>query len=229
LSDRAANLEAIEERLKLDVMAEAEYYGGIILVQEEAGEEEVLNTWVAAKCVQTPKELWQSMKEDGYNVTYHRVPVSNDQSLEDGVLDQYASILAEVPTASSLVFNCGFGIKRTTFAMSVALLIRRKQLMLEGKDDPYEVVGIGSGVDAQAAAILRSSHEQAMRDRSLLRLMNVLQRCRLTRNHSGLSLTTTLISFLNLLGLADHSQQMVLNLLSSNPRLLENLRLVQSK
>lgn len=38
---------------------------------------------------------------------------------------------------TALVFNCGMGAVRTTFAMVAACIIRRKQLIVRGMDDPY--------------------------------------------------------------------------------------------
>ena len=41
------------------------------------------------------------------------------------------------PATTALVFNCGMGAVRTTFAMVAACVIRRKQLLVRGMDDPY--------------------------------------------------------------------------------------------
>lgn len=41
------------------------------------------------------------------------------------------------PATTALVFNCGMGAVRTTFAMAAACIIRRKQLIVRGMDDPY--------------------------------------------------------------------------------------------
>lgn len=180
LSHRAENLEAVEQRLKEDIITEATYNNGLILVHEEV-EESMIHTWISSDLVRTPKELWTEMTLE-YNVLYHRIPVAKTQSPEDGILDQYYSILISTPTSSSLVFNCGLGVVRTSFAMSTALIVRRQQLLHEGKPDAYGIVKtrrasrIGDE-DETAAAVIRASQEQATRDQSLLRLMNVLQKC----------------------------------------------------
>ena len=41
------------------------------------------------------------------------------------------------PVTTSLVFNCGAGVVRTTYAMVAASILRRKQHMLQGLTDPY--------------------------------------------------------------------------------------------
>lgn len=181
LSDRAENIEAIESRLKADILREAARYGGVILVQEEISTDQILNTWVAVDAVRTVRELWEEVAKD-YNLVYHRIPVTRDQSPEDRYLDVYTTILAAVPTTSSLVFNCGLGQVRTTFAMSAALIVRRKQLMQEGREDPYGIEMEDNPATSPrlpivgVAKVMRSRSEQAIRDRSLLRLTSVLQK-----------------------------------------------------
>lgn len=189
LSDRAENLEAIEIRLKEDIIREGTRYGGLILVQEEIGNGEIINTWVAVDSVRTVREVWEQVTKEGYNLKYFRLPIAKDQSPDDDTyLDTYTSILATIPTSSALVFNCGLGVVRTTFAMSTATLIRRRQLMLEGKGDCFgmslSLDSSGGGVgqegknseEERAKIILFERKEQSRRDQSLLRLMNVLQK-----------------------------------------------------
>ncbi|GAA6059315.1 hypothetical protein JCM10212_005895 [Sporobolomyces blumeae] len=221
ISNRAENLEEIEARLKQDVIREAARYGGLVLVHSEdptpnsaAGTSSTITpTWVSADNVRTVRELFSQIREKGYNVVFHRTPVSRDQSPADGYLDLYTSLLSTIPTTSSLVFNCGVGVVRTTFAMSAALIVRRKQLLDEGAVDPYGLV-LGEHSDevlesptlkaqdkGTAARMMRGRIEQAERDRSLLRLMHVLSK-----------------------SLPAGSQGTILSLLSLNPGLMENLR-----
>lgn len=91
LSDRAENLEAIETRMKNDILQEANRcasscsenkhihrtsarYGGLILTHNEmaadTGEGAILPTWTSVDVtnVKTSRELWSQMKEDGWNV-----------------------------------------------------------------------------------------------------------------------------------------------------------------
>ncbi|KAL1739376.1 inositol hexakisphosphate-domain-containing protein [Schizophyllum fasciatum] len=78
LSDRAENLEAIELRLKNDILQEATRYGGLVLTHNEmasdSGEGAILPTWTAVDVnnVRTSRELWTQMKNQGWNVDYHR-------------------------------------------------------------------------------------------------------------------------------------------------------------
>ncbi|GAA5932545.1 uncharacterized protein JCM15063_001257, partial [Sporobolomyces koalae] len=224
ISNRAENLEEIEARLKQDVLKESLRYGGLVLIHSEdasatpskQGSSHITPTWVSADNVRTVRELFSQIREAGYNVTFHRTPVSRDQSPGDGYLDHYTSLISTVPTTSSLVFNCGVGVVRTTFAMSAALIVRRKQLLEEGAVDPYGLatsdIGDG-GIDVLGSPTLRSQDkataermikgrlEQAERDRSLLRLMHVLSK-----------------------SLPAGSQGTILSLLSLHSGLMENLR-----
>ncbi|GAA5856222.1 hypothetical protein JCM8547_000828 [Rhodosporidiobolus lusitaniae] len=214
ISDRPENLEEIESRLKQDVLRESARYGGLVLVHSElpapspSSAGALQPTWIAADEILTARELFSSLRQGGYNVQYFRTPVGRDQSPNDGYLDAYTSLLSRIPTSTSLVFNCGAGVVRSTFAMSVALLVRRRQLIDEGKEDPYKAVlekgAVAGGGEMEirgAAKVLRAQSEQAGRDKSLLRLMHVLARC-----------------------LPPHKQSIVLSLLSSQSSLLENLR-----
>ncbi|POY76292.1 hypothetical protein BMF94_0487 [Rhodotorula taiwanensis] len=207
ISDRAENLEEIEARLKADVVREAARYGGLVLVHDETREGDILPSWVSADEVLTAKELFSNIRQEGYNVHYYRTPVGRDQSPSDGYLDTYTSLLASIPTSTSLVFNCGAGVVRSTFAMSVALIVRRKQLLDQGHADPYEAAVREGGYTPHeapnqgAVKVLKAQSEQEARDKSLLRLMHILHNC-----------------------LPANSQAAVLTLLSSRSMLLENLR-----
>ncbi|GAA6033114.1 hypothetical protein JCM8097_002951 [Rhodosporidiobolus ruineniae] len=205
ISDRAENLEEIEARLKQDVLRESARYGGLVLVHSESPTGQLQPTWIATDEVLTARELFSSLRSSGYNVSYYRTPVGRDQSPNDGYLDLYTSLLARIPTSTSLVFNCGAGVVRSTFAMSVALLVRRRQLIEQGAEDPYGVMGEqadGKQVEVRGAArVLKAQSEQAARDKSLLRLMHVLAKC-----------------------LPSRHQATILGLLSSQSSLLENLR-----
>lgn len=229
LSDRAENLEAIEERLKNDILQESAKHGGLILTHNElpaeSGDGAVLPTWthVDKVNVRTSRELWDEMRADGWNVEYHRIPISPDRPIEDNYLDAYLRVIKNTdPVRSALVFSCGMGAVRTTFAMVAAVIVRRKMLLARGLEDPYPsrssfLSNLGSGsykmgnsspgistptnqvaTDIKLAQALENASAQQDQNKSLLRLTYVLQQ------HL-------------------HSQS-VIALLMAQPALLESLR-----
>ncbi|OAV90528.1 hypothetical protein PTTG_02608 [Puccinia triticina 1-1 BBBD Race 1] len=219
-SENADNIEAIELRLKTDIIKESQKYGGLVLVHDETVEGDILPTWITADDVKTTREMWEEVKSEGYHVEYYRIPIANDQAPEDSYLDRYVAILRTIPTSTNLIFNCGMGLVRTTFAMSAAIIMRRRQVIKEGGEDLFGLEsaqapgethmdncpsplpeGGSFGPGFKAIKALTILGEQQHRTRSLLRLMQLLQR----------SLPTA-------------SQHSVMELLTTQPNLLENLR-----
>ncbi|KAI0072968.1 hypothetical protein K474DRAFT_1723915 [Panus rudis PR-1116 ss-1] len=202
LSDRAENLEAIELRLKNDILFEANRFGGLILTHNElgmssdSGDGAIVPTWTAVdnRNVRTMRELMEQMKKEGWNVDYYRIPISPDRPIEDNYLDAYLRVIKETdPLETALVFNCGMGAVRTTFAMVAACIIRRKQLMSIGMADPYtsKPVAHRSGISTPSGSQLtdtkiQQSLEQASAqqdmNRSLLRITYILDQCLEAKN-----------------------------------------------
>lgn len=88
---------------------------------------------------------------------------------QDNYLDAYLRVIKNTdPLRSSLVFSCGMGAVRTTFAMIAALIVRRKMIMLRGFEDPYAIkpsrpsagssgYNTVSGISSNATYIIASS------------------------------------------------------------------------
>ena len=71
----------METRLKVDILAEAELYEGQILVTDENDDFTTFDLMlqVSASDVQTPREVFDELHEDGYNVHYERIPVTDEK------------------------------------------------------------------------------------------------------------------------------------------------------
>ncbi|PWY97867.1 hypothetical protein BCV70DRAFT_202357 [Testicularia cyperi] len=234
LSMRADNLEAIELRLKQDILREAARYGGLLMVHEETAQGKIEPTWIAVDeaSVHTVREVWERVKAEGWRVDYHRIPIAEDQAIENNYLDAYTQVIKDLdPTETSLVANCGIGFTRTTFAMVAAVILRRKQMLLLGFRDPFEPLteqpksppqtaanqssslggsgsgsgGTGTPAHSGVARSLRQASEQQAQNLSLLRLIRVL----------NVSLST-------------RDSQSTIEILLSNPALLESLRKANS-
>lgn len=109
-TDSADNLEQMESRLKEDILKEAKRYGGVVLIHEEqpipdSKDTKIVPVWVAADEVKTPKELFQSVMDEGYRVSYHRIPITANQSPEREYLDAYLSLMRSIPVEDCLIFN----------------------------------------------------------------------------------------------------------------------------
>jgi hypothetical protein len=72
---------------------------------------------------------------------------------KDDYVDAYLRVIKNAdPLRTSLVFSCGMGAVRTTFAMTAACLVRRRQLMLRGLPDPYVAKLLGSSHPSNSAS-----------------------------------------------------------------------------
>jgi hypothetical protein len=66
-----------------------------------------------------------------------------DLTFKDNYLDAYLRVIRDTdPTQTALVFSCGMGAVRTTFAMVAASLVRRKQILNAGGPDPYAIKAV---------------------------------------------------------------------------------------
>jgi len=129
---------------------------------------------------------------------------------QDNYLDAYVRVIKECdPLKTSLVFSCGMGAVRTTFAMVAALLVRRKQLLIRGLEDPFHMKstishtssGFSTPTNSQIALSLEQANAQQELSKSLLRLTYVLQQ-----------------------SLQGHGSQSAIELLLTQPILMDSLR-----
>ena len=75
---------------------------------------------------------------------------------KDNHLDAYLRVIKGTdPLHTALVFSSGRGSERTTFGMVAAILVRRRQLMVKGINDPYPSRGVGSGTPPTGASTVR--------------------------------------------------------------------------
>lgn len=126
---RPTRLESMEERLKEDILSEGKRSNGLIVVHDEREEGKLAPCLVAIDRVQTPREVYDSLRKEGYHVEYHRIPVSPEQSPSEEYLDSVIDIIRRVNISHPIVFNCGMGLGRTTHAMILGLLIKRHLLL----------------------------------------------------------------------------------------------------
>ncbi|CAO1617411.1 unnamed protein product [Parajaminaea phylloscopi] len=228
LSSKAEALEAIEERLKQDVLREAAKFGGLIMVHEEEGkgdEPKLRPMWIAVDpdTVKTVKEVFEDLRNQGWCCDYHRVPISQDQPIENNYLDAYTRILRNLdPTKTCVVANCGAGVTRTTFAMVAAQIVRRRQAILMGRPDPFQlsesVSGVASPGGPQSASGTQSPALQTTRRSKADSSMEKSLRATWEKQAQA----QALLRLVQLLGAA--GAESPVDLLLSSPNLLDGLR-----
>lgn len=151
-------LERVEARLKDDILKESVRYNGLLLVHDELEQNKVIPSWISVDDVQTPREVFETFHKKGYLVEYVRVPISNEQAPNEHYLDEYVYHVTRAKPEDALVFNCGMGVGRTTFALCVALLLRKS-------------------VSLQAANLsLGTIGDRILDNRAMLRLVYVLEK-----------------------------------------------------
>lgn len=162
----AERLESMEARLKEDVIREILKYNQLLLVHEEIEDGRVLPTWTSVDSIQTPKEVFATLaQQKGYAVKYVRIPISPEQAPEDHYLDDYVETIKASSSKDPLVFNCGMGVGRTTFAMVVAMILRRAQILQSGQPDPFHI----------SLSSARSSTDSRSDSKTTLRLVYMLE------------------------------------------------------
>eukprot|EP00879_Flechtneria_rotunda_P018628 GHRR01019549.1.p1 GENE.GHRR01019549.1~~GHRR01019549.1.p1 ORF type:complete len:942 (+),score=356.76 GHRR01019549.1:158-2983(+) len=125
-----SHVEDMESRLKRDVLREAARYEQHILVTEEDDDMNVIDVWepVTESDVQTPLEVYAELVQDGYDVDYMRVPVTDEKAPKDSDFELLIRRLWNVPADAALVFNCQMGRGRTTTGMIVATLVALRRI-----------------------------------------------------------------------------------------------------
>ncbi|ETO26326.1 hypothetical protein RFI_10812, partial [Reticulomyxa filosa] len=134
---RTVDLEALETRLKWDVLSEARRMGNV-LVHREFEYQKLAPCWeaISVDTVETSKELYSKLQEvEGYPVQYYRVAVPPETSWECYHFDQVSDIvLRHIFDSPLFVINCQMGRGRSTLATIIVHMIFHKLGLLDVKD-----------------------------------------------------------------------------------------------
>ncbi|KAI8092745.1 inositol hexakisphosphate-domain-containing protein [Halteromyces radiatus] len=175
----ATRLEKVEERLKTDIIKEANSMNGLILAHQELSDGTVVPCYLAADKVQTPSEVFQEFQQQGYQLKYFRIPISPEQGPEDNYFDEYVRVIRTLEPTEPLIFNCGIGNVRTTVGIIIAQIIRRTQLIERGYRDPFIIPGYdyqsASKNTSEPVVSLELGNPKAKYQETLLRLVYVLE------------------------------------------------------
>ena len=119
-------VESMEARLCADVRAEAEQYGGRVLVSRETDDGQVVDVWETLRdgpdAVQTPRAVFEALKADGFAVEMMRVPVTDEKAPKERDCDILAASCAAADEGTALLFHCqmGRGARATRTAPKLA-------------------------------------------------------------------------------------------------------------
>ncbi|KAI9473878.1 MAG: inositol hexakisphosphate-domain-containing protein [Benjaminiella poitrasii] len=118
-------VESMEDRMKLDVVQELKEYKGRMLLHDEDNDFNLLPMWetVPENLVETPSQVFESIRSEGYQVNYLRIPITDEQAPIPDVFDQLIHRMAEANQGADVIFNCQMGRGRTTTGMVVASLV----------------------------------------------------------------------------------------------------------
>ena len=112
----AERIEELENRLKQDVIHEAEANRGTVVVHHR----EKVAEKIGAKRVQTPRAVLESYSD----IAYHRCPFPNSVKLLTDDFDPLIRLILEIPSKDVIVFFDSDGAMRTTICLNVAVLGR---------------------------------------------------------------------------------------------------------
>lgn len=120
----ASRLEQIEENLCEDIWRESSLNDGFLVIHKEDSDGKIQPVLLAVDSVESTSQVFMRINFAGFNVSYHRVPISRDHGTTESFIDDYLRHISRFPT-TNVVFSCGMGITRTTYSMILALVIRR--------------------------------------------------------------------------------------------------------
>lgn len=83
--------------------------------------------------IQTPREVYEALRADGYKCDYYRVPLTDGTAPKEVAFDTFYQHVKHAAPHDPVIFNCQMGAGRTTTGMVIACLIRMYTI---GKSHP---------------------------------------------------------------------------------------------
>lgn len=123
------SLEKVEENLRRELLEEARCNGGRVVLHDEGpgGRIYQREVEITPDLVKTPRQVFDEVKAEGYPVSYHRVPLTDERTPEPQDFDELFRLLRDHPAGAPQIFNCHAGKGRTTTGMIVADLVSRRE------------------------------------------------------------------------------------------------------
>ena len=196
-------VERMEAVMKEDVLEELKQYSGKIMLHEEEGGSNgfrIVPVWetVEADQVETPLEVFESLRKGGYNVDYLRIPITDEQAPIPHVFDLLIQQVSRMTTIGHYsLFNCQMGRGRTTTGMVIACVL--SQFLLDRSQSPVHLSNGNTSLEdllETKLSILSTKHSRENSEvpdanektrllngdfKIILRLLRVLQHGRLAK------------------------------------------------
>ncbi|KAI9181243.1 hypothetical protein LWI28_012811 [Acer negundo] len=120
-------VEHMEARLKEDILCEVRQSGGRMLLHREeynpaSNQYNVIGYWenIFADDVKSPAEVYTALKDEGYNITYRRIPLTREREALASDVDAIQCCKDNVAGRYLFVSHTGFG--GVAYAMAIVCL-----------------------------------------------------------------------------------------------------------
>eukprot|EP00897_Mesotaenium_endlicherianum_P000190 jgi/Mesen1/10171/ME000076S09681 len=173
-----ARVEQMESRLKQDALQEA--------ASDELPDGQMVDLWepIGPNSVMTPLEVYEHLQEEGYDVDYERVPVTDEKSPKERDFDLLVQRLGVVDKDVAQLFNCQMGRGRTTTGMVIGGAGKARpdgdsvQQQLQQQQQEATVADTEEGLRRGEYAVIRSltRADEKKREAALSFFMEYLER-----------------------------------------------------
>ncbi|KAI4378225.1 hypothetical protein MLD38_015734 [Melastoma candidum] len=159
-------VEHLEARLKDDIISEVRRSSGRMLLHREedspnANQSTVSGYWenISEDDIKTPAEVYSSLKDEGYNISYRRIPLARERDALASDVD--AIQYSEDESADSYIFISHTGYGGVSYAMAITCI----KLEAESNHDDAHQSLFGTKIDPSGVenVSVRSSDEGAFR------------------------------------------------------------------
>jgi protein tyrosine phosphatase len=87
--------------------------------------ENVRAVLMAPTKVSSTREIFEDMRKLGHRYNYFRIPISHEQSPTESFVDDMLHCFKQLSPKSPIIFSCGMGVGRTTYAMIIATIFKK--------------------------------------------------------------------------------------------------------
>ncbi|KAL2993781.1 hypothetical protein AAZX31_10G132000 [Glycine max] len=176
-------VEHMEARLKEDILAEIRQSGGLMLFHREeydpsTNKSSVVGYWenILADDVKTPAEVYSTLKDEGYDIIYSRIPLTRERDALASDID--AIQYCKDDSAESYLFVSHIGFGGVAYAMAIICIRLGAEASFASKV-PQPLFGPHQCAATEENLASRASNEAALKMgdyRDILSLTRVLIR-----------------------------------------------------